>query len=77
VARDLYAMGRDGILPRRVFVTFRAFPAPRPFATLVVSVISLAALWIDLVTLDFGGEFRCVCRAFSAVNLCLLRRYYR
>jgi len=76
VARILYAMGRDGILPRRVFghVSVR-FGTPA-FATLVVSVISLAALWIDLVTLASVVSFGAL-SAFSAVNLCLLRRYYR
>jgi len=75
VARILYAMGRDGILPRRVFghVSVR-FGTPT-FATLVVSVISLAALWIDLATLAAVVSFGAL-SAFSAVNLCLLRRYY-
>ena len=59
VARILFAMGRDGILPRSVFghVSVR-FSTPT-WAILIVSVISLAAIWIDLTLLASTGEFRC------------------
>ena len=43
VARILYAMGRDGIMPRKVFGHVSLRFATPTFAILVVSVISLAA----------------------------------
>jgi putrescine importer len=75
VARILYAMGRDGILPRRVFghVSVR-FSTPT-WAILVVSVISLAAIWIDLGTLASIVSFGALV-AFSAVNLTVIKHYY-
>ena len=42
VARILYAMGRDGILPRRVFGHVSVRFATPTWAILIVSVISLA-----------------------------------
>ena len=59
VARILYAMGRDGIMPRKVFGHVSLRFATPTFAILVVSVISLAALWIDLGIPRLDREFRC------------------
>ena len=50
VARILFAMGRDGIMPRKVFGYVSARFFTPTFAILVVSVISLLAIWIDRST---------------------------
>ncbi len=75
VARILYAMGRDGILPRKVF----GYVAPKfgtpAYAILVVSVISLLAVVIDLATLASIVSFGALV-AFSAVNLTVLKHYF-
>ncbi|MFL9674519.1 APC family permease [Pseudomonas sp. 2822-17] len=73
VSRVLFAMGRDGALPR-VFgklVTKKRVPAT---AIMVVSLFSLIALVITLDTvanmISFGALF-----AFSAVNLAVIKHY--
>ncbi|WP_036435800.1 APC family permease [Mycobacterium sp. URHB0044] len=75
VARILYAMGRDGILPRKVFGHVSLRFATPTFAILVVSVISLAALWIELGFLASIVSFGALV-AFSAVNLTVVKHYY-
>jgi putrescine importer len=75
VARILYAMGRDGILPRRVFGhVSQRFSTPT-WAILIVSVISLAAIWIDLTMLASLVSFGALV-AFSAVNLTVIKHYF-
>lgn len=75
VARILYAMGRDGILPRPVFGQIsRRFLTPVN-AILVVSVVSLLAIVIDLATLASLISFGALV-AFSAVNLSVIKHYY-
>ncbi|MCL3028857.1 amino acid permease, partial [Klebsiella pneumoniae] len=65
VSRILYSMGRDGILPRRVFGSLsERFKTP-VIAILVVSVISLLAVVIDLTTLASMISFGALV-AFSA-----------
>jgi amino acid transporter len=75
VARILYSMGRDGILPRRVFghIPLR-FTTPT-YAILVVSVISLGAIWVDLNFLFSIVSFGALV-AFSAVNLTVIKHYF-
>lgn len=75
VARILYAMGRDGILPRKVFGHVSIRFATPTFAILVVSVISLAALWIELGFLASIVSFGALV-AFSAVNLTVIKHYF-
>ena len=75
VARILFAMGRDGILPRRVFGHIPARFTTPTYAILVVSVISLAAIWIDLATLASIVSFGALV-AFSAVNLTVIKHYF-
>jgi amino acid transporter len=75
VARILFAMGRDGILPRSLFghVSVR-FGTP-VYAIVVVSAISLLALVLDLATLaeliSFGALM-----AFSVVNLSVIKHFF-
>ena len=75
VARILYAMGRDRILPRPFFghVSLR-FSTP-VYAILLVSLVSLAAIIIDLATLASIISFGALV-AFSAVNLSVIKHYF-
>lgn len=75
VSRILYAMGRDGVLPRKVFGHVSVRFATPTFAILVVSVISLAAIWIDLTFLVTLVSFGALV-AFSAVNLSVIKHYF-
>jgi amino acid transporter len=75
VARILYAMGRDGIMPRRVFGHVSARFSTPTFAILVVSVVSLAAIWIKLDFLASIVSFGALV-AFSAVNLTVVKHYF-
>jgi putrescine importer len=75
VARILYAMGRDGIMPRKVFGHVSAKFSTPTFAILVVSVISLAAIWIKLDFLASIVSFGALV-AFSAVNLTVIKHYF-
>jgi putrescine importer len=75
VARILYAMGRDGILPRKVFGYVMAKFGTPAYAILVVSVISLLAVVIDLATLASIVSFGALV-AFSAVNLTVIKHYF-
>ncbi|MDR5837853.1 APC family permease [Caballeronia sp. LZ034LL] len=72
VGRLLYAMGRDEILPRRIF----GFVHPRfktpAFNIAIAGVVGLIALKMDVATstsfINFGAFL-----AFTAVNLCVIR----
>jgi amino acid transporter len=74
VARILYAMGRDGVLPRPFFGRLSArFHTPVP-AILVVGAVSFVALVISLelaaAMISFGAL-----AAFSFVNLSVVKHY--
>lgn len=75
VARILYAMGRDRVLPRAVFGRLSARFRTPVIAILVVSAISLLAVVIDLGLLvemiSFGALI-----AFSVVNLTVIKHYF-
>jgi amino acid transporter len=75
VARILYAMGRDGVLPRKVFGHVSVKFSTPTWAILVVSVISLLAVVIDLATLASVVSFGALV-AFSAVNLTVIKHYF-
>jgi putrescine importer len=75
VARILYAMGRDGILPRRVFGHVSERYSTPVYVILVVSAISLLAVVIDLATLASLISFGALV-AFSAVNLSVIKHYF-
>ncbi|WP_031464270.1 APC family permease [Sciscionella sediminilitoris] len=72
-ARVLYAMGRDGILPRPLAYLHPRFRTP-VVAACTVAVVSLVGLLLDLNTameiVNFGAL-----AAFSMVNLALLRSF--
>ncbi|WKG03909.1 APC family permease [Mycolicibacterium sp. HK-90] len=75
VARILYAMGRDGILPRAVFGHVSARFATPVYAILAVSVVSLLATVISLATLASVISFGALV-AFSAVNVSVVKHYF-
>jgi putrescine importer len=75
VARILYAMGRDGIMPRKVFGHVSVKFATPTFAILFVSVVSLVALAISLNFLAQIVSFGALV-AFSAVNLTVIKHYF-
>jgi len=75
VARILFAMGRDGILPRTVFGHVSAKFSTPVYAILTVSVISLLAIWIDLAILASVVSFGALV-AFSVVNLSVIKHYF-
>jgi len=75
VARILFAMGRDGILPRKVFGHVSARFSTPVYAIGVVSVISLLAIVIDLATLASLVSFGALV-AFSVVNLSVIKHYF-
>lgn len=75
VARILFAMGRDGILPRGVFGHVSPRFSTPVYAILVVSVVSLLAVVIDLATLASLISFGALV-AFSVVNLSVIEHYF-
>ena len=76
VARILYRDGsRRNPAAQGVRVTYPARFATPMFAILVVSAISLLALWIDLADLASLVSFGALV-AFSAVNLSVIKHYF-
>ena len=75
VARILFAMGRDGILPRKVFGHVSAKFSTPVYAILFVGVISLGAVFIDLAVLASVVSFGALV-AFSVVNLSVIKHYF-
>jgi putrescine importer len=75
VARILYAMGRDGILSRRLFGHILVRFGTPALSILVVAVISLAAVWIKLDFLASIVSFGALV-AFSVVNLTVIKHYF-
>ncbi len=74
VARILFAMGRDGVLPRRLFgIVSRRFQTPVG-ASVFVGVVSLAALFADLNTVASLISFGALA-AFSLVNLSVIKYF--
>ncbi|WP_017594002.1 APC family permease [Nocardiopsis potens] len=74
VARVLYAMGRDGALPRRVFGRLHPRFRTPDLNILLAGLVALGALFLDMETvasfISFGALF-----AFSAVNLSVIAHF--
>ncbi|KWN76905.1 APC family permease [Burkholderia ubonensis] len=74
VGRLLYAMGRDEILPRRVFGYIHPRFKTPAINIAIAGIVGLIALKLDVATstsfINFGAFL-----AFTAVNLCVLRLY--
>ncbi len=75
VSRILFAMGRDGVLPRRFFGRISARWGTPVLSILAVSMVSLLALVIDLGLLAEMISFGALI-AFSAVNLSVIKYYF-
>lgn len=75
VARILFAMGRDGVLPRSIFGRLNKRFGTPVIAILVVSAVSLLALVFDLLLLSEMISFGALI-AFSAVNLSVIKHFY-
>nr|WP_233614000.1 APC family permease [Leucobacter edaphi] len=73
VSRILYAMGRDGMLPKPLSVLNRRFGTPI-VAAVVVSVFALSSLFLKLEAVSFMISFGALA-AFSVVNLSVIRTY--
>lgn len=72
VTRILYAMSRDGVLPKRLGSLHHRFHTPW-VAAVVVSAIALLSLVLSLNAAAFMISFGALC-AFAVVNLCVLRQ---
>jgi putrescine importer len=75
-SRLLFAMGRDGVLPKRVFAQIsKKFQTP-VFSLLVIGVIGFIALFLDVATstsfINFGAF-----TAFTMVNVSVVFHYFR
>ncbi|MFM9033890.1 MAG: APC family permease [Mycobacterium sp.] len=75
VARILFAMGRDRILPRPFFGHVSPRFSTPVYAIVLVSLVSLLAVVIDLATLASIVSFGALV-AFSAVNLSVAKHYF-
>lgn len=75
VSRILFAMGRDGVLPKSVFGHLNKRFGTPVIAILIVSAVSLFALALDLLTLSNMISFGALI-AFSFVNLSVIKHYY-
>lgn len=74
VGRILFAMGRDGVLPRRCFGVLNLRFRTPVRATLVVALISCIVLVTSLDTLASIISFGAL-STFSAVNLAVIKRF--
>lgn len=75
-SRLLYAMGRDGVLPRRVFGVVSARLHTPVFSVLAIAVVGLIAMFMDVATstsfINFGAFV-----AFIMVNLSVVVYWVR
>ena len=75
-ARLLYAMGRDGMLPSRVFGRINRRTGVPMINILIIAVLASSAMFLDLESaaslINFGAYV-----AFGAVNLSLILAAYR
>lgn len=74
-SRILYGMGRDGILPKKIFAYLHPKYKTPTYSILIIGIISLAALFLSLTTaaslLNFGALL-----GFTMVNLSVIAHYY-
>ena len=74
VSRILFAMGRDGSLPKSVFARLHPRYLTPVVANLVVGLFGLTALFISLATVSSMISFGALA-AFSFVNLSVIKTY--
>ncbi|TCP31234.1 putrescine importer [Scopulibacillus darangshiensis] len=74
-ARILYVMGREGVLPKKIFGYLSPKFHTPVFNILIIGCIALSALFLNIVTalsfINYGGLF-----AFTFVNLAVIVHYY-
>jgi putrescine importer len=75
VARILFAMGRDGSLPKSFFARLHPTYRTPVTANLVVGLFGLTALFISLATVSSMISFGALA-AFSFVNLAVIKTYW-
>ncbi|MET3293210.1 UNVERIFIED_CONTAM: putrescine importer [Brevibacillus sp. OAP136] len=75
VARVLYAMGRDGVLPKKVFGYIHPKFQTPSLNILIVSLIALSTVFIDLGTIASFINYGALI-AFMFVNLSVISHYY-
>jgi len=75
VARILFAMGRDGVLPSAIFGRLNKRFGTPVVPILIVSVVSLYAAFADLLTISNMISFGALI-AFSCVNLATFKHYF-
>jgi len=75
-SRLLYSMGRDGVIPKKWFGSLHKTLKTPVFNIVFIGIISLSALFLDLVTatslINFGAF-----TAFSFVNLSVIIYYFK
>jgi putrescine importer len=75
-SRLLYAMGRDGVLPRPVFGYVQPRFRTPVFGIVLIGIVGLAALFLDVTTstsfINFGAF-----SAFTLVNLSVIAHFVR
>ncbi len=75
-SRLLYAMGRDGALPRKVFGEISARFRSPVFNIVIIGIVGLVALFLDVATstsfINFGAFV-----AFTMVNISVIVYYFR
>ncbi|WP_126427864.1 APC family permease [Brevibacillus marinus] len=75
VSRLLYAMGRENVLPKRLFGYLNPRSGIPVVNVVLVGILSLSALFLDLETalafINFGAL-----TAFTAVNVCVIFHYF-
>jgi amino acid transporter len=75
-SRLLYAMGRDGVLPRRIFGYLQPRFRTPVFGIALIGIVGLAALFLDVTTstsfINFGAF-----SAFTLVNLSVIAYFLR
>jgi amino acid transporter len=74
VSRILFTMGRDGVLPRGFFGRLSSRFGTPVLVILLVSAISLLAVWLSLGLLASMISFGALV-AFSVVNLAVIKHY--
>ncbi|MFB3168558.1 APC family permease [Neobacillus sp. 179-C4.2 HS] len=75
VSRLLYAMGRDGVLPKRIFGHLHPKFRTPTYNIFLVSIFALSALFVDLVTASSFINFGALV-AFTFVNFSVISHYF-
>jgi amino acid transporter len=75
VSRIIFSMGRDGVLPPRVFGTLHPRLGTPLVPILLTSAISLLSLVLDLTTISSLISFGALV-AFSVVNLSVIKHFF-